>query len=58
MKASATRKVLIIKLGALGDFIQATGAFADLRAHEANAEITLLTTSPFADLAAAAAASI
>lgn len=55
MKArSAARKVLIIKLGALGDFVLATGAFADLRAHEPEAEITLLTTAGLAALGEAA----
>ena len=38
------RRILVIKLGALGDFVQATPAFAAIRAHERNAHITLLTT--------------
>lgn len=45
------RRVLVIKLGALGDFIQATAAFADIRAAQPSARITLLTTKammPFA----------
>lgn len=37
-------KILVIKLGALGDFVQATGAFTSIRKHHPNAEITLLTT--------------
>tara|TARA_R110000868_G_scaffold218576_2_gene469084 strand:+ start:13661 stop:14572 length:912 start_codon:yes stop_codon:yes gene_type:complete len=44
-------KILVIKLGALGDFVQATGAFSAIRQHHADAEITLLTTKgmmPFA----------
>lgn len=45
--------VLIIKLGALGDFVQAFGPFQAIRAHHPGAEITLLTTRPFAALAAA-----
>ncbi len=51
---SKGRRVLVIKLGALGDFVLATGAFADLRAHEADAEITVLTTPALAGLAEAA----
>lgn len=41
------RKILIIKLGALGDFIQALGPMASIRRHHPHAHITLLTTSPF-----------
>ncbi|MHA1539352.1 MAG: glycosyltransferase family 9 protein [Alphaproteobacteria bacterium] len=44
-------KILVIKLGALGDFIQAIGAFASIRKQHPKAEITLLTTPPFVDLA-------
>jgi ADP-heptose:LPS heptosyltransferase len=46
-------RILVIKLGALGDFVQAFGPFAAIRAHHPAAEITLLTTRPFAALAAA-----
>lgn len=46
-------RILVIKLGALGDFVQAFGPFAAIRAHHPGAEITLLTTRPFAALAAA-----
>ena len=49
------RQVLVIKLGAIGDFVQATGAFADIRAHEKIAEITLLTTPAMMALATRAA---
>nr|WP_202397034.1 glycosyltransferase family 9 protein [Pseudoroseomonas coralli] len=42
---------MVIKLSALGDFIQAFGPFAAIRAHHPQAEITLLTTRPFAPLA-------
>ena len=45
-------RVLVIKLGALGDFVQATGPFAAIHAHHANAHLTLLTTAPLAQLAA------
>lgn len=46
-------RLLVIKLGALGDFVQACGPFAAIRAHHADADITLLTTRPFAEFAAA-----
>lgn len=45
--------ILVIKLGALGDFVQATGPFAAIRRHHANSPVTLLTTPPFADFAQA-----
>lgn len=54
----ASQRILVIKLGALGDFVQALGPFAAIRAHHdaldpsGRAEITLLTTAPFQDLAA------
>ena len=44
-------RILVMKLGALGDFAQAFGPFAAIRAHHPGAEITLLTTPPFAPLA-------
>ncbi|MGH7121977.1 MAG: glycosyltransferase family 9 protein, partial [Acetobacteraceae bacterium] len=47
----ALTRILIIKLGALGDFVLAFGPFAAVRAAHAAAEITLLTTQPFAVLA-------
>jgi ADP-heptose:LPS heptosyltransferase len=47
-------RILVIKLAALGDFVQAFGPFAAIRAHHPDAEITLLTTPPFAALAGAA----
>jgi ADP-heptose:LPS heptosyltransferase len=43
--------ILVIKLGALGDFVQALGPFAAIRRHHAGDRVTLLTTPPFADLA-------
>ncbi len=43
----------MIKLGALGDFVQAFPPFAAIRAHHPDARITLLTTRPFVGLAAA-----
>lgn len=41
------RRILVIKHGALGDFILATGPFRAIRAHHPEARLTLLTTSPF-----------
>lgn len=41
------KKILVIKLGALGDFIQALGPLAAIRRHHPEADITLLTTQPF-----------
>lgn len=40
---ATVRRVLVIKLGALGDIIQAEGALHDVRAHHPNAHITVLT---------------
>ncbi|MDB5379123.1 MAG: ADP-heptose:LPS heptosyltransferase [Rubritepida sp.] len=47
-----TQRILVIKLAALGDFVQAFGPFAAIRRHHPDAEITLLTTRLFATLAA------
>ena len=44
-------RVLVIKLGALGDFVLAMGPFAAIRKAHPDARITLLTTAPFAGLA-------
>lgn len=44
----------MIRLGALGDVIQSFGPFAAIRAHHPGAQITLLTTPPFAALLARA----
>ncbi len=43
-------RVLVIKLGALGDFVQALAAMRRTREAHPEAEITLLTTPPFAAL--------
>lgn len=40
-------KILVIKLSALGDFVQALGAMAAIRRHHPDADITLMTTAPF-----------
>jgi ADP-heptose:LPS heptosyltransferase len=45
--------ILVIKLGALGDVVQALGPFAAIRRHHVDARITLLTTRPFVALARA-----
>jgi ADP-heptose:LPS heptosyltransferase len=45
------KRLLIIRLGALGDFALSFPAFADLRAHHRSDRITLLTTPPFVSLA-------
>ena len=45
-----TEKILVIKLGALGDVIIALGPFAAIRNHHPHAHITLLTTKPYADI--------
>jgi ADP-heptose:LPS heptosyltransferase len=47
-----SHEILIIKLGALGDFIQALGPMPDIRRHHAGDRITLLTTPRYAELAA------
>ncbi|HEU4838216.1 MAG TPA: glycosyltransferase family 9 protein [Micavibrio sp.] len=44
-------RILVIKLGALGDFVQALGPMAAIRRHHPDAPITLLTTSAFESLA-------
>lgn len=41
-------EILVIKLGALGDVILATGAMQAIRRHHAHDRLTLLTTQPFA----------
>src|SRR5579872_7416613 len=50
-QTAAIDRILVIKLGALGAFVQAMGPAAAIRAHHPGAEITLLTTAPFAELA-------
>ena len=46
-------RILVIKLAALGDVVQAFPPFAHIRAAHPQAHITLLTTPPYASLAAA-----
>ena len=40
---ASARRILVIKLGALGDIIQAEGALHDVRVHHPDAHITVLT---------------
>lgn len=49
--AEDIKKILIIKLGALGDFMQALGPMKAIRAHHPDADITLLTTELFSSIA-------
>ncbi len=42
--------ILVIKLGAFGDVIQAEGALRDVRNHHPDATLTILTRKPFAKL--------
>jgi len=44
--------ILVIRLGALGDFVLSLGPMAAIRQHHRTARITLLTTRPFAGFAA------
>lgn len=46
----AAKRILVIRLGALGDFTLSFSPFAAIRAHHPEAHITLLTTAPFARL--------
>ncbi|NQU58254.1 MAG: glycosyltransferase family 9 protein [Rhodospirillales bacterium] len=47
------KKILVIKLAALGDFVQALGPFVAIRSHHSDAYITLLTSAPYVELAQA-----
>jgi hypothetical protein len=49
--SSRRREILIIKLGALGDFIQTLGPMPGIRCHHADDRITLLTTPRFGEFA-------
>jgi ADP-heptose:LPS heptosyltransferase len=46
------RRILVIRLSALGDFVQSLGPFAAIRHHHAADHVALLTTEPFANFAA------
>jgi ADP-heptose:LPS heptosyltransferase len=43
------RRILVLKLGALGNIILSLGPFAAIRRHHPEAHITLLTLKPYAD---------
>ena len=50
--ATTTRppsRILVVKLGALGNVVQSFGPFAAIRRHHGTARITLLTTAPYAE---------
>jgi ADP-heptose:LPS heptosyltransferase len=47
-------RILVIRLGALGNIVQSLGPFAAIRTHHADAEITLLTLKPYAEWMATA----
>lgn len=51
MPASEQEHILVIKLGALGDFVQAFGPMKSIRSHHPDAHIILLTTAPFENFA-------
>jgi ADP-heptose:LPS heptosyltransferase len=51
--ATQKGRILVIKLGALGDFVLATGPFAAIRAAHSQENIVLLTTAPFEEFAIA-----
>lgn len=43
----ASQRILVVKLSALGDFVQATGPMKAIRTAYPDARITLLTTAPY-----------
>ncbi len=47
------KRILVVKLSALGDFVLATAAFQAIRAHHQGDHVTLLTTAAFVGLARA-----
>lgn len=47
-KTPDTPRILVVKLGALGDFVLAMGPFQAIRYHHRIAHLTLLTTPPLA----------
>ena len=48
---TAPRRILVIRHGALGDFVLSTGPFRAIRAHHLADQVTLLTSAPFENLA-------
>ncbi|MEE8445415.1 MAG: glycosyltransferase family 9 protein [Alphaproteobacteria bacterium] len=51
MNEDPASRILLIKLGALGDFILSFAAFSAIRRHHPRARITLLTVPEFAEIA-------
>lgn len=51
LKKIMSEKILIIKLGALGDFMQSFSFTSAIRKHHKDAHITLLTSKPFVTFA-------
>lgn len=51
--AMSRQKILVIKLSALGDFVQALGPMKAIREYHKDAHLTLLTTPPYAEIAKA-----
>ena len=49
--SDSQERILVIKLSALGDFVQALGPMQAIRKHHPQAHITLITTKPYQDLA-------
>jgi len=49
MSTPPKRRILVIKHGALGDIVLATGPFAAIRRHHPDDEIMLLTTRPYGE---------
>ena len=49
MVTNKHRRILVIKLGALGDVVLALGPFEAIRKHHPKAHIVLLTTTAFKD---------
>ncbi len=45
-------RILVIRLGALGDFVQSFAPFAAIRAHHPHDEVDLMTQRAFAGLGA------
>ena len=53
LQQGARERILVIKLGALGDFVQALAPIHAIRRHHGAAHLTLLTTRPYDELARA-----
>jgi len=53
LSTAIPERILVIKLGALGDFVQALGPMAGIRKHHPGAHMVLLTTKPYVDFAKA-----